>query len=118
MNATRASVCLRAARFLAWFLKEKTGADFPIATAGKADASKPAIRIGAVDKSLLGGMKDLDHVVKNRGKDIPSPSDSMIWFSSKSWCTSVATDSQAACHDILHFLARVLVRSAGQLMGD
>lgn len=58
------------ARFLAWFLKEKTGADFPIVTLDKADASKSAIRIGAADKSPLEGMKDLDHVVKNRGKDI------------------------------------------------
>lgn len=58
------------ARFLAWFLKEKTGADFPIVTADKADSTKPAIRIGAANKSMLNGMKDLDHVVKNRGKDI------------------------------------------------
>ncbi|MFA7159865.1 MAG: DUF4838 domain-containing protein [Kiritimatiellia bacterium] len=58
------------ARFLAWFLKEKTGADFPIVTADKADSTKPAIRIGAANKSMLKGMKDLDHVVKSRGKDI------------------------------------------------
>ncbi len=58
------------ARFLAWFLKEKTGADFPVVAADKADAATPAIRIGAVDKSLLEGLQDLDHVVKSDGNDI------------------------------------------------
>ncbi len=58
------------ARFLAWFLKEKTGAEFPVVTSDTADASKPAIRIGAADKSLLEGLQDLDHVVKSNGNDI------------------------------------------------
>jgi len=65
------------ARFLAWFLKQKTGAEFPVVTADKADATKPAIYIGVSEpvKKLLGespyaGMKDQDHVVRSIGRDI------------------------------------------------
>ena len=65
------------ARFLAWFLKQKTGAEFPVVTADKTDATKPAIYIGVSEpvKKLLGespyaGMKDQDHVVRSIGRDI------------------------------------------------
>ncbi len=58
------------ARFLAWFLKEKTGAEFPVVTADQADASKPALRVGATDPALLEGLKDRDHVVRSSGRDI------------------------------------------------
>ena len=65
------------ARFLAWFLKQKTGAEFPVVTADKLDATKPAIYIGVSEpvKKLLGespyaGMKDQDHVVRSIGRDI------------------------------------------------
>ncbi len=65
------------ARFLAWFLKQKTGAEFPVVTADKTDATKPAIYIGVSEpvKKLLGespyaGMKDQDHIVRSIGRDI------------------------------------------------
>ncbi len=65
------------ARFLAWFLKKKTGAEFPVVTANKADAAKHAIYIGVSEpvKKLVGKfpyakMNDQDHVVRSIGKDI------------------------------------------------
>ena len=64
-------------QFLAWFLKEKTGADFPVVGAMSYDAKKPAIFVGAsralraaIDSQPFRGMKDQDHVVKSKGRDI------------------------------------------------
>ena len=64
-------------QFLAWFLKEKTGADFPVVGARSVKQKKPAIYLGnsiALQKMLgplpYHGMKDQDHVVRSVGKDI------------------------------------------------
>ena len=64
-------------QFLAWFLKEKTGADFPVVGARSVKPKKPAIYLGnsSALQKVIGplpylGMKDQDHVVKSVGKDI------------------------------------------------
>jgi len=64
-------------QFLAWFLKEKTGADFPVVGAHSYNEKKPAIFVGksgALIRSFnpqpFAGMKDQDHVVKSQGRDI------------------------------------------------
>ena len=63
--------------FLAWFLKEKTGAVFPVVGARAMQPKKPAICVGnsSALQKIIGplpyhGMKDQDHIVKSVGKDI------------------------------------------------
>ena len=65
------------ARFLAWLLKEKTGAEFPIVAADEAASAKHTIYIGVSEpaKTLAGeypyaAMNDQDHVVRSVGPDI------------------------------------------------
>ena len=64
-------------QFLAWFLKEKTGADFPVVGAKAMNRKKPAIYLGNSSglQKIVGplpyqGMKNQDHIVKSVGKDI------------------------------------------------
>ena len=64
-------------RFLAWFLKGKTGADFPVVNAEAMNREKPSIYLGnssalrkVAGENLYQGMKNQDHVVKSVGQDI------------------------------------------------
>lgn len=65
------------ANFLAWFLKEKTGAEFPVVNELHMNPKSPSIFIGtsAPVRKLAGyniyaGLQDQEHVVKNIGNDI------------------------------------------------
>lgn len=65
------------AKFLAWFLKEKTGAEFPVRTAYTMNKKKPSIILGNSKalRNIVGefpykGMKDQDHTVRSEGKNI------------------------------------------------
>ncbi len=64
------------AKFLAWILKEATGAEFPIRGDRVMNPKKPAIFVGVSQpvRKRIGmvyqGMKDQDHVVRSKGKDI------------------------------------------------
>lgn len=65
------------ARFLAWFLKEKTGAEFPVRGADVMLKNRHSIFLGDSDalRKIVGplpyaGMKDQDHIVKSVGEDI------------------------------------------------
>lgn len=65
------------AKFLAWFLKEKTGADFPVRNSHGLNTKIPSIYVGNSEalRGIVGelpftGMKDQDHIVKSVGKDI------------------------------------------------